>query len=148
MFDALLSRLTGETNEQLETTDARLALAALLVRVARTDGTYEASEADRIDHILARRYSLSDAEAHTLRGEAEKLETEAPDTVRFTRSIKDHTAHEDRDSVMEDIWELALADGSRSDDEDSLIRMIAPLLGINDRDSALARQRVIERLNG
>ncbi|MEM9582393.1 MAG: TerB family tellurite resistance protein [Pseudomonadota bacterium] len=148
MFEALLKRLTGDTEDQLEATNARLALAALLVRIARTDGTYAASESDRINHILARRYSLSDTDAFALRQEAETLETEAPDTVRFTRSIKDHTAHEDRDTVMEDIWELALADGSRSDDEDSLIRMVAPLLGINDRDSALARQRVIERLNG
>lgn len=148
MFAALLKTLTGDAPAQLEATDARLAFAALLVRVARTDGSYDASEADRINHLLARRYQLPDADAQRLRGEAEALETEAPDTVRFTRAIKDHTAHEDRDRVIEDIWELALADGSRSDDEDSLIRMVAPLLGINDRDSALARQRVIERLNG
>ncbi len=148
MFDALLKALTGDAPDPLPETDARLALAALLVRLARTDGSYDASEAARIDLILARRYQITDADAAKLRGDAEVLETEAPDTVRFTRSIKDHTAHEQRDSVIEDIWELALADGTRSDDEDSLIRMIAPLLGINDRDSALARQRVIDRLNG
>jgi uncharacterized tellurite resistance protein B-like protein len=148
MFDALLKVLTGDTPDPLPDTDARLALAALLVRLARTDGSYDASEASRIDLILARRYQITDAEAAKLRGDAELLETEAPDTVRFTRAIKDHTAHEQRDSVIEDIWELALADGSRSDDEDSLIRMVSPLLGINDRDSALARQRVIDRLNG
>jgi len=147
MFDALLKVLTGDTPDPLPDTDARLALAALLVRLARTDGSYDASEASRIDLILARRYQITDADAAQLRGDAEVLETEAPDTVRFTRAIKDHTAHEQRDSVIEDIWELALADGSRSDDEDSLIRMVSPLLGINDRDSALARQRVIDRLN-
>ncbi len=148
MFDALLKVLTGDTDEQLPETDARLALAALLVRLARTDGQYDSSESSRIDVILARRYGLTDTAAASLRGEAEVLEAEAPDTVRFTRSIKDHTAHEHRDTVIEDIWELALADGARSDDEDSLIRLVAPLLGINDRDSALARQRVIDRLNG
>ena len=148
MFDALLKALTGDTPDTLPDTDARLALAALLVRLARTDGSYDTSEASRIDLILARRYQITDADAAKLRADAEVLETEAPDTVRFTRAIKDHTAHEQRDSVIEDIWELALADGSRSDDEDSLIRMVAPLLGINDRDSALARQRVIDRLNG
>jgi uncharacterized tellurite resistance protein B-like protein len=148
MFDALLKVLTGDTEEQLPETDARLALAALLVRLARTDGRYDASESAKIDVILARRYTLTDGAAAKLRSEAEGLEAEAPDTVRFTRAIKDHTAHEHRDTVIEDIWELALADGSRSDDEDSLIRLVAPLLGINDRDSALARQRVIDRLTG
>jgi len=147
MFGALLQNLLGETDDQLPETDARRAMAALLVRLARTDGDYAASEIARIDLILGRRYALNPTDAAILRSEAELLEAEAPDTVRFTRSIKAHTAHEDRDRVIEDIWELALADGSRSDDEDSLIRMVAPLLGINDRDSALARQRVIERLN-
>lgn len=148
MFGALLQNLLGETEDLLPEIDARRAMAALLVRLARTDGDYHVAEIDRIDLILGRRYQLSTADAAILRSEAEILETEAPDTVRFTRSIKDHTAHEDRDSVIEDIWELALADGARSDDEDSLIRMVAPLLGINDRDSALARQRVMDRLNG
>lgn len=148
MFGVLLQKLRGETEEILPQTDARRAMAALLVRLARTDGNYDAAEIARIDIILGRRYALDATDAAVLRSEAEVLETEAPDTVRFTRSIKDHTAHEDRNSVIEDIWELALADGARSDDEDSLIRMVAPLLGINDRDSALARQRVLDRLNG
>lgn len=148
MFGTLLKNLMGEDETPLVETDARRAMAALLVRLARTDGEYAASEVARIDLILGRHYALNPTDAAILRSEAELLEAEAPDTVRFTRSIKNHTAYEDRDRVIEDIWELALADGARSDDEDSLIRMVAPLLGINDRDSALARQRVMDRLNG
>ena len=32
--------------------------------------------------------------------------------------------------------------GMRDEEEDALIRMVAPMLGINDRDSNLARKRV------
>ena len=99
----------------------------------------------RIDRVSAHRYGLSPAEAAALRGKAEALESEAPDTVRFTRAIKDAVAFEDRASVIEALWELALADGERDEEEDALIRMVANFLGINDRDSALARQRVAAR---
>ena len=67
MFEALLKALTGEDETPLPEPDARLALAALLVRLARTDGHYEASEIARIDVILGRRYALSDADAAKLR---------------------------------------------------------------------------------
>jgi uncharacterized tellurite resistance protein B-like protein len=35
-----------------------------------------------------------------------------------------------------------LADGERTDDEDTVLRLVSHLLGVSDRDSALARQRV------
>ncbi len=142
MFADLLKRLVTPEPEQLPDPDARLALTALLVRVARSDNDYAAAEVDRIDRILMRRYALSPFEAGHLRGQAEQLEAEAPDTVRFTRAIKDAVPYEERSAVVEALWAVVLADGVRDDEEDALIRLVANLLGINDRDSALARQRV------
>jgi uncharacterized tellurite resistance protein B-like protein len=142
MFSELLNRLTAPEPERLPEPDARLALAALMVRVARSDGDYAQVEVDRIDRVLMRRHELSPFEATKLRGEAERLEAEAPDTVRFTRAIKETTALEDRISVIEALWSVVLADGTRDEDEDGLLRLLANLLGINDRDSNLARQRV------
>lgn len=140
MFDALLRRLTG-TPAPLPAPEARLALAALMVRLARADGSYGAEEARRIDRVLAARHGLSPFAAASLRLEAEQLETEAPDTVRFTRALKDAVALEDRAGLLEALWTVALADGSRDADEEQVIRLVASLLGLNDRDSALARQR-------
>ena len=146
MFTDLIRRLTEpQTDARLPEPDARLALAALLVRVARSDGDYADVERDRIDRILARRHGLSPFEAARLRGDAESLEADAPDTVRFTRAIKDGVALEDRVAVLEALWAVVLADGERDEEEDGLLRLVANLLGINDRDSALARQRVEER---
>lgn len=145
MFADLLKRLVAPEPEQLPDPDARLALTALLVRVARSDGDYAEAEIDRIDRILAHRYGLSPFEAAYLRGQAERLEAEAPDTVRFTRAIKEAIPYEERSAVVEALWTVVLADGVRDDEEDALIRLVANLLGINDRDSALARQRVKAR---
>lgn len=145
MFADFLKRLIQPQPAPLNDLDARLALAALLVRIARSDGDYAPEEVGRIDRILMSRYKLSAFEAVSLRQSAETLESEAPDTVRFTRAIKDAVPYEDREGVIEALWDVVLADGVRDDDEDALLRLVANLLGVNDRDSALARQRVEAR---
>ncbi|ETA51290.1 TerB family tellurite resistance protein [Ponticoccus alexandrii] len=142
MFADFLKRLTAPQPEPLVDADARLALTALLVRVARADEHYDASEQSRIDRIASGRYGLSPFEASKLRREAEALEAEAPDTVRFTRAIKDAVPYEDRIGVIEALWQVVLADGHREAEEDALLRLVSNLLGVSDRDSALARQRV------
>lgn len=145
MFADLLNRLTRPEPEVLPDPDARLALAALLVRIARSDGDYADREVARIDRLLSSRYSLSPFEATKLRRDAEVLESEAPDTVRFTRAIKDAVPYEDREAVIEALWDVVLADGVRDHEEDALLRLVSNLLGVNDRDSNLARKRVEAR---
>ncbi len=142
MIANILKRLNGADPTPMTETDARLALAALLVRAARTDGYYAPAEIDRIDRILAARYSLSTEAAAELRREGEETEEGAPDTVRFTRAIKEAVPYEDRTKVVEALWQVVLADGDRADPENALLRMTASLLGVNDVDSASARQRV------
>lgn len=141
MLSKLLAILKApKITERLDAENARLALAALLVRVARTDGDYVAEEAAMIAHVLEARYALSAPEALALRAQAEEFEAQAPDTVRFTRAIKDAVPYEDREAVIEALWRVVLADGHRDDGENALLRLVANLLGVSDRDSAHARQ--------
>jgi uncharacterized tellurite resistance protein B-like protein len=122
--------------------EASLAMAALLVRLARTDGSYDAQEVASIDRALVETFGLSPAAAGTLRLQAEALEAEAPDTVRFTRSLKDAVPYDHRIGLVEAMWRVVLSDGTRDKDEESMMRLVSNLLGISDVDSALARQRV------
>ena len=145
MFADFLKRLVEPGPAPLPDADARLALTALLVRLARADDTYDTAERERIERTIATRYGLSPEAATQLRHEAEGIEADAPDTVRFTRAIKDGVPYEDRIGVIEALWDVVLADGRRDDDEDALMRQIAPLLGVNDRDSNMARRRVEDR---
>ena len=145
MFSDFLRRLTAPEPEKLSDPDARLALGALLVRLARSDGDYAAVEIAQIDRILSNRYGLSPFEASKLRGECEELEAQAPDTVRFTRAIKEAVDYENRVAVVEAMWAVVMADGSRDDAEDSIMRMTASLLGVSDQDSHAARLRVSEQ---
>lgn len=146
MFRNLLSRLFTEDPDPtpLAAQDAEVAIAALLVRVARADDRYDRSERHQIDQVLARRRGLTPDEAAERRAAAEMIEAEAPDTVRFTRLIKDRIALEDRAGVIGAMWEVAYADRSRDMDEEAMIRLVAGLLGVPDRDSALIRQKVLD----
>jgi uncharacterized tellurite resistance protein B-like protein len=142
MFADFLRRLTAPSSAPLPDADARIALCALLVRVAKADARYTVEEIRRIDRILATRYGLDPVQAARLRGQAEDLEHQAPDTVRFTRAIKDAVPYEERLAVIEALWDVVLADGEREDHEMALLRLVAPMLGISDQDSAEARRRV------
>lgn len=138
-------RLMAEKPDPLPLDEARLALAVLLVRIARADGEYAATEIARIDRVLAERYALDPAAVLALRTEAEALEADAPDTVRFTRALKGAVSIEDRVGLAEALWSVALADGGRDASEDRLMRMVVSLLGVTDVESGSARLRVLRR---
>jgi uncharacterized tellurite resistance protein B-like protein len=142
MISDFLNRLLSPAPAPLSDSDARLAISALLVRVARSDGDYSSVEIINIDRVLAARYALEQGETEALRKDGEALEAEAPDTVRFTRAIKECVAYEERLAVIEALWKIALADSERDAEEDALIRLVASLLGVTDVDSAKARQKV------
>lgn len=143
MFADLLRRLSAQSEpEQLSPEDARRALAALMVRLARSDENYTPEERSRIDRVLGETYGLASGAAVQLRTEAEADEAEAPDTVQFTRVVKAAVPYEQRESVVEALWRVAAADGINAD-EHSFLRLVANLVGVSDKDSGLARQRAL-----
>ncbi len=48
--------------------------------------------------------------------------------------------------IVAAMWQVAYADGERSATEDSVIRLTAKLLGVTDRESAVARQDIQQEL--
>ena len=138
MFASLFSSKSYDSARDISASEA---MAALMVRIAKSDDEYSAAEIARIDAVLGLLYRLTADQAANLRQTAEALEAEAPDTVRFTRAIKEEVPYEERFNVVRALWQVVLADGARDAEEDALMRLLASLLGVNDRDSALARQR-------
>lgn len=147
MFGHIIKTLFGEQNEQatFSQNDARLALVALLVRIARSDSDYCDQEKTLIEKIIAERYGLSIDTACTLRQQGENLESQAPDTVRFTRALKYAVPYEHRLDIVTALWQVVLVDNVRSDEENTLLRLITDLLGISDQDSARARHAAKKR---
>ena len=143
MLQDMIRRLAGPpAPHPLDPEDARLAMAALMVRISRTDGSYSDAERRRIDAMLMARYRLDPAGAARVRADAEIAEAGAQDTVQFTRLIKEAVPYEDRTGVVETLWRIAAADGINAD-EHGLMRLVAGLLGVSDVDSGLARHRAL-----
>lgn len=145
MFRNLLSRLfTAEADAPiLSPNDAEMAVAALMIRVARADDCYTDTERRRVEAILSRRGGNADDGAAERRAAAEMIEAEAPDTVGLTRTIKARVPLEERQQIVGALWDIALTDGARSPEEEAIIRLVSGLLGVPDRDSALARQQIL-----
>ena len=141
MFADLISRLLAPAPTRLAAPDAQLALAALMVRIARSDGLYAVEEVERIDRVLMQRHGLDAFAAARLRADAENLEAAAPDTVRFTKALKAAVPLQDRAGLVQALWSVALADGLRDASEDQMLRLLANLLGLTDVENSQARQR-------
>lgn len=147
VLNKFLSRLNQPETESLAEDESKLALAVLLVRVARSDDEFAATEIARIDKILGTRYGLTPLDSQTLRQDAEEIEQDVCDNVRFTRTLKQAVPLDERIGLVEALWEVALADDHRDYTEDGFLRLVCKLLGVNDRDSAFARQRVIAQMS-
>lgn len=143
MLEDLLRRLTADDDPSpLDPADSQLAMAALMVRLARADNAYTPAEMRRIELLLASQYGLSADAARALRAEAETAEASAPDTVQFTRLIKEAVPYEARVAVIEALWRVAATEALNAD-ERGFMRLVANLIGVSDQDSGLARQRVM-----
>ena len=141
MLKNILKIFNAETPVILEHNDARLAITALMIRVARSDNDFSEAEFLNIKKLASQRFELNMEETDKLIKEARAIEEQAPDTVRFTKSIKEAVAFEDRSALVEDLWAIVLTDNNRDANEDALIRTVVSLLGVSDKESALARQR-------
>jgi len=145
MLKNILKIFANDNVSQLEPDDARLAITALMIRVARSDDDYSKAELNNITSLISARFKLSNDEANELIKEAELVEEQAPNTVRFTKSIKSAIDFDDRIAIIEDLWFVVLTDSFRDTNEDALIRTVVSLLGVSDKDSAFARQRAIKK---
>lgn len=126
----------------------RLASAALMVEAALLDGHMDDDERRTITRLLGDHFDLAGDEAAELLEAGLDAATESSQLYGFTRTIKDRFGPEDRVRMIEMLWEVALADGEIHHYESNLVRRVAGLIYVSDRDSGSARKRVLKRLGG
>jgi uncharacterized tellurite resistance protein B-like protein len=148
MIDRVLDFLTGRrTPEVAESPDElELAVAALLIEAARMDDQFDAAERATIERVLAEKFDLSSEAVRSLLEAAEAAVRQSTQFFPFTRQIVQRISHEDRAHILEMMWEVAYADGVLDPHEDALLRRIAGLIHVPDRERGLARQRALEKL--
>ena len=138
MLRALFDRLFGPYRTPLAPLDAQHALVGMLVRIAKADGRYDASEIARIDEIVRATYGLGPVPAAKLRAEAEKLEAMAPPDGRFAAVIRDRTDAGTRRALIAAMWRVVLADGAEGPQERRYLELSAERLGLAPGEQAAA----------
>ena len=146
MFNNLINLFTRSLDEIKPTTHEAgiLALSALFIRIAKLDGNFDESERQKIKDLVKNRFQLGEEKTEDVLVLAAKLESQSNDNIQFTKIIKESVAYEDRFSLLKDCWLLVIADGTRSYEEDGFMRLFCSLLGLSDKDNAIARQVILK----
>ncbi|SUB02695.1 Tellurite resistance protein [Pannonibacter phragmitetus] len=122
--------------------DHRLAVAALLVHVISVDGEVDDVEKAKLTAILKTHYSLNDSETAELVALATDKDNEAVDMYGFTSVLKRKLEEDERQKIIELMWQLVYADGHVHEFEDNTIWRVSELLGVSSRDRIALRQKV------
>jgi len=125
----------------------KLAAAALMVEVALQDGQFDASERSAIEKSLTQKLNLSIDDAKELLELAEDKQNQSVQILSFTKEIKNHFDNQGRAHIMEMLWEVVFSDGEEDNYESNLMRRIAGLLYISDKESGDIRKKVMRDLN-
>jgi uncharacterized tellurite resistance protein B-like protein len=123
--------------------DVSRAIAALMFMAAMMDDRVEAEERQAIAESIRFRFGLTEEATAALLAEAEAIAHDSTHFQRFTADIKNAYDDHGRREVMEMLWRVICADGEVHDREANLMRRIAGLLYVTDKDSGLARQRAL-----
>ena len=137
----------AKDNTKTQSIDAeKLAAAALMVEVATQDGDFD-DERKVIEAILVYRLKLSAEDAFELLSIAEDKQSQSIQILSFTKEIKNHFDDQGRAHIMEMLWGVVFADGEEDVYESNLMRRIAGLLYISDRESGEIRKKVMQENN-
>ncbi len=128
--------------------DVQVAAVALLIEAAVMDGDFDDAEREAIAGLIESRFGLEGAGVEELIALGEEAVEKSSQLYAFTRVVKTGFDFEDRIEMIEMLWDVACADGEIHDFEANLVRRVAGLIHVSDRDSGAARKRALARMGG
>jgi uncharacterized tellurite resistance protein B-like protein len=126
----------------------QVAICALLLEVAHSDGHYQAVEARVVHDLLADKFKMSAAAIAELVDYAHGKRDQSLDLFQFAREINEHFSREEKLDVMEGLWRVIYADGKLDKYEDALARQLAQLLRLSHKDVIDRKVKVIGESRG
>lgn len=132
-----------EETQALAEQRARLAAAALLVEVARSDQSFSEPERRTVLDSVQRRFNLGQTEARQVLDLAEAQSREAHDLFQFTSKINATFSPEFKVQLIEELWRAAYCDGVLSQYEEHMIRRVTDLLHVPHSGFIAAKLRVL-----
>ncbi|MET1082835.1 MAG: TerB family tellurite resistance protein [Burkholderiales bacterium] len=108
----------------------QVATAALLVEMVRMDGEIQKAERETVLRAVWTKFNLSADEAAALVRIAEEEALQATDYYQFTSLINEHFSPEQKERLIEHLWQIAYADADLHVYEEHLARKLANLLHV------------------
>jgi len=132
--------------KQTENKDKITLICSLLVHAAKIDENYTEKEKKIILSALAQLYNKNEDELIEVLAQAEKLEDQSNQILKFTKAVKDYDK-KFRLKVLETIWKIIYSDGVSDIYESNLMRRLSSLLYISDRENGEIKKNLIVKLN-
>lgn len=129
LFDAVMPPRAGDPPERAEHA-LHLAAAVLLVEVMRSDAEISPEERRAVLAALRDRFALADDEGARLLELADDAVRDATDFFQFTSQINDAFDMDQRIGLVEQMWQVAYADGVLSAHENHVMRRLSDLLHV------------------
>ena len=123
--------------------DARIAVCALLLEMAKIDETFTDAEMENILSILKEKYGMSSDDADSLVATAEQELAGSIDYWQFARLINENYSTEEKIDVIETLWRIVFVDGKMDKYENHLIHKLATLLRLTHQQLIDAKIKVL-----
>jgi uncharacterized tellurite resistance protein B-like protein len=137
-----LPEASGNADDGLDR--MQFSTAVLLVEIARADHDRQDVEYVEMRRQLGINFGISEEESRTLLEAAEAAAENAVSLHEFTRLLHDEMSYEEKTTVIEMLWRIALADNRLDKYEDYMIGKIADLLYIARGDVIRLKSRVMD----
>ncbi|OOZ34614.1 TerB family tellurite resistance protein [Solemya velesiana gill symbiont] len=145
LFDKRLQSELHDKSPQVAEHALRMATAALLVEISRSDNEFHLVERDTIQDILVRSYQLAVEEVQELITIAEAEVDASISLDQFTVLLDRDLIPDQKIAMLEKLWEVAYADGRIDKYEEYLVRKLADLLHVPHRGFIQAKLNVQSR---
>lgn len=136
----------ADNKEEPKEDDLKLAAATLMFEVIRSDGRIDQVELIYMGDILRREFKLNDEDLDELFEIAKDSSHKATSLQGFTRQICEHWGNSKRMKLLEYLWVLALADERVDPHERHLVRKLAGLLYLNEKQIMQSRENAKRQL--
>jgi len=120
-----------------------LVTAALLVELARSDFSTSHVEMDEVRQLLTERFGLQEAAVQALVADASARADRAVSLHEFTHRLNRELTDSDKLEMIEMLWRVSFVDGHLDKHEEQLIKRIAGLLHVPDRERVRLKLKVL-----
>ncbi len=131
-----------EAEEEARQERIPLAAAVLLLEVAHSDGEFHPAEQALIGELLQKHFAVSEDSVSGLLEFAEITRQNSTDLHQFTRDINWAFSQEEKERIIEAVWQLVYADGRLDRFEEALMRQLGSLIGLSHRQLIEAKLKV------